>query len=202
MPAAGSAATATIHLGQVIVTEGDVDDPGFRGGAGASAVGRAGRSVRRCVTSPECFDRSATPRSPGSAPRPRRATKTSSASRRGRMLWETWVSAAYLRAYLSVTKGAPFLPARAADFEAAAAAVHTGQGALRARVRAEQPARLGAHSAGGLDAGADAHPAACINSRAARLLQPRLPTTPNRWYWIQEAAAWRCRPSKNCSSTS
>src|SRR6185436_1038941 len=32
--------------------------------------------------------------------------------------WETWVSAAYLRAYLSMTKSAPFLPARTADLEA------------------------------------------------------------------------------------
>jgi maltose alpha-D-glucosyltransferase/alpha-amylase len=32
--------------------------------------------------------------------------------------WEVWVSATYLRAYLSVTKGAPFLPARTADLEA------------------------------------------------------------------------------------
>jgi maltose alpha-D-glucosyltransferase/alpha-amylase len=33
-------------------------------------------------------------------------------------VWETWVSAAYLRAYRTATQDAPFLPDRSADFEA------------------------------------------------------------------------------------
>ena len=32
-------------------------------------------------------------------------------------MWETWVSAAYLRAYLAATQGAAFLPSRTADLE-------------------------------------------------------------------------------------
>jgi maltose alpha-D-glucosyltransferase/alpha-amylase len=33
-------------------------------------------------------------------------------------IWETWASAAYLRAYLHATRGARFLPSRTADLEA------------------------------------------------------------------------------------
>ena len=33
-------------------------------------------------------------------------------------VWETWVGAAYLRAYLGATRGAAFLPSRGQDFDA------------------------------------------------------------------------------------
>ena len=104
------------HLGQVIVSEGDVIILDFEGEPARPL------SARRAKCSPlrdvagmlRSFSYTALT-GLGAAT----ATRHEDVERLAPWAeaWEAWVSAGYLRAYLSVTKGASFLPARAADIE-------------------------------------------------------------------------------------
>ena len=64
-------------------------------------------------------------------------------------LWQTWASAAFLNGYLATAGQALIVPAEPSSARRAAPALHAGQGVLRAQLRAEQQAGLGAHPARG-----------------------------------------------------
>ena len=137
------------HLGQVLWAEGDFYILDFEGEPAkplaqrrAQAVAAQGRrrddalvqlrGARRAVRLHR--RRGPTPSS-GSPPGPR-------SGRPGRPLRSCAATSA-------PSTHALFVPANAGAARRAAAAVRARQGALRAELRAEQPARLGAHSAGG-----------------------------------------------------
>jgi maltose alpha-D-glucosyltransferase/alpha-amylase len=104
------------HLGQLIVTEGDVMILDFEGEpARPLAARRAKGSPLRDVAGMLRSFSYAALTGLGAATATRhddleRLTPWADA-------WETWVCAAYLRAYIEETRGAAFLPARIADLE-------------------------------------------------------------------------------------
>jgi maltose alpha-D-glucosyltransferase/alpha-amylase len=105
------------HLGQVIVTEGDVMFLDFEGEpARPLPLRRAKSSPLRDVAGMLRSFSYAALTGLGAAT----ATRHEDVERLAPWadVWETWVSAAYLRAYLNATHGAPFLPSRIADVEA------------------------------------------------------------------------------------
>ena len=110
--------------------------------------------------------------------------------------WETWISASFLRAYLIATRGAAFLPSPRRS-RRAAARLRPRQGAVRARVRIEQPSRVGPHPADGRAAAA-ATPAMLnlfgIVRAASTLLESR--GGPHGGF------EWRWKASRNSLSTS
>jgi len=105
------------HLGQVLVTEGDVVILDFEGEparplderrAKASALKDVAGMLRSFSYATLTAQSAATQMRPDDAPR--LAPWAS--------LWESWVSAAFLRAYLTATRGASFLPPSDAGLEA------------------------------------------------------------------------------------
>ena len=157
-------------------------DHRLRGRAGAHASASAGSSARRCATSPACCARSTTPPTPACSPSsacPRGSARTSiggSAARDGHpaeiaqapvaerwaRFWYAWSAASFLRAYLESARAAGFLPGTDHDVDGAARRAHAREGRLRAALRGEQPARLGA------DPGARHPPAARGNALMAQ----------------------------------
>ena len=71
------------------------------------------------------------------------AARTRRSSSRGSELWYRWASAAFLRAYREAAGEGAFLPSDAGESGDAPRRDPAREGALRARLRAEQPARLG-----------------------------------------------------------
>jgi maltose alpha-D-glucosyltransferase / alpha-amylase len=104
------------HLGQVIVTEGDVMVLDFEGEPARPLAARRARSspLRDVAGMLRSFSYAALT-GLGAAT----ATRSEDVGRLEPWadLWETWVSAAYLRAYLAATKGASFLPTRTTDID-------------------------------------------------------------------------------------
>ena len=70
-------------------------------------------------------------------------------------LWETWVARTFLQAYVVGNAARLFPAVEQRTSRGDALGLHTRQGVVRARVRAEQSARLGAYSTGGTVAAAN-----------------------------------------------
>jgi maltose alpha-D-glucosyltransferase/alpha-amylase len=105
------------HLGQVLVTEGDVVILDFEGEpARPLAERRAKCSPLRDVAGMlRSFSYAAlTGLNAATLTRPEDIERLAPWAE----LWETWASAAFLRAYLSATRGAAFIPSREDDFDA------------------------------------------------------------------------------------
>ena len=60
--------------------------------------------------------------------------------------WESAVAAAFLNAYQAATRGTSFVPSDPAGTRATVATAHDRQGALRARIRTQQPSGLDSRS--------------------------------------------------------
>ena len=119
-----SAGTACIrahgdfHLGQVLMTEGDVVILDFEGEpARPLAERRAKMSPLRDVAGMlRSFSYAAlTALGVGTLTRPDDVARLAPWAQ----LWETWVGAAFMRGYLEMTRGTPFLPQDPRDFQAA-----------------------------------------------------------------------------------
>jgi maltose alpha-D-glucosyltransferase/alpha-amylase len=105
------------HLGQVIVTEGDVMILDFEGEPARPLPARRAKCspLRDVAGMLRSFSYAAlTGLAAATATRHEDVERLAPWAE----IWETWVSAAYLRAYLTATRGARFLPARTADLEA------------------------------------------------------------------------------------
>ena len=60
--------------------------------------------------------------------------------------WTAWTSAAFLKSYMAVAHGQPFVP-HGRRFANPAGRISIGKGPLRTALRVEQPPRMGPHSA-------------------------------------------------------
>ena len=130
------------HLGQVLVRAQRLPHRRLRGRAGTAAVGAPREVLRRCATWRGCCARSRTRavrRSRTARARPaRRVPRAKRGSRAGRRA----TRAAFLAAYETPAREAGLMEALAPRLPAAAA-VRDREGAVRAALRAAQPARLG-----------------------------------------------------------
>jgi maltose alpha-D-glucosyltransferase/alpha-amylase len=104
------------HLGQVLVTEGDVVILDFEGEPARPLAERRARALplRDVAGMLRSFSYAALQGlAAATVTRPEDAERLAPWAE----LWETWVSAAFLRAYLAVTREQPFLPSHDDDLD-------------------------------------------------------------------------------------